>query len=224
MVAPPPWLVRAADGDDESRAWTRKTLTGYLQGELDGGWAFSGSQFEALGGGGDQGPDASRITAEDLVAVSLLGVSITEHAALRVLGRDGEAISALLEDVPVALDLHEATDADIGPGSPAERVWDLVRRRGDRASIGPTKTSKLLTRKRPRLVPVYDRVVRRELGLRNHGNYWVEVRDLLRADPRYVEELVRAREDVGLADRVSLARTFDALLWMSDPRRSPPPA
>ena len=155
--------------------------------------------------------------------MSLLGVSITEHSALRLLGRDGAAVSALLEDIPVTLDLHAASDEVVGPKSTAVRLWDLVRKRGDRSSVGPTRTSKLLARKRPRLLPVYDKVVRRELGLRHSGDYWRELRDLLHDNPTYVDELRRAHQAAGLAENISVARTLDVLLWMSDPRRTPLP-
>ncbi|MEJ2862399.1 DUF6308 family protein [Actinomycetospora flava] len=201
-----------------------ETLEEYFHREKQGGPAFSGSQFESIGGGGDQLGSATRITAEDLVAVSLLGVTIAEHSALRLLGRDGDAISTLLEQIPVNLDLHAATDEEIGPRSHAARLWDVVRKRRDRSSVGPTRTSKLLARKRPRLLPVYDKVVRKELRLPHHRDYWLEMRDLLRDHPPYVDELRCAHHRAGLAESISTARTLDVLLWMSHPRRKPPPS
>ena len=46
---------------------------------------FTGRRFERLGGGGDREETANEFVAEDIVAVSLLGVTIDPAAVLQVL-------------------------------------------------------------------------------------------------------------------------------------------
>jgi hypothetical protein len=46
---------------------------------------YSGSYFERLGGGGDRPEVAYQITAEDLLAVSMLSVPVVRYYALHVL-------------------------------------------------------------------------------------------------------------------------------------------
>jgi hypothetical protein len=72
---------------------------------------------------------------------------------------DATEISRLLAELPVDVDLVDATDGDL---EVAGRLWWEVRRRG----LGQSRVSALLARKRPRLLPVIDRDVRRQLG---HG-------------------------------------------------------
>ena len=49
---------------------------------LDGGTPFSGAYFERLTGGGDRADAANRFTADDLVAVTMLSVSVPPGRAM----------------------------------------------------------------------------------------------------------------------------------------------
>jgi hypothetical protein len=204
--------MSAADGDDDHGDWCLCALKAYFHGRLQNGRpAFSGARFESLGDS-----DPNRVEPVDLVAVSLLGVDVSGHAAVQLLEHDAEQISELLTAIPADVDLHGAPERAVDHDSRAEDLWTLIRS-GD--GMGPTRTSKLLARKRPRLLPVYDSVVRDALGMTDAHDHWLELRTLLRDTPTVVELLHRCRTTAGLTERISLLRVLDVLLWMSDPLR-----
>ena len=74
---------------------------------------YSGAYFERLGGGGDRPEVAYQLTAEDLLAVSMLSVPVVRYYALHVLDYRGREISGLLAQIPLEVTLadDEAEDA-----------------------------------------------------------------------------------------------------------------
>ena len=72
--------------------------------------------------------------------------------------------------------------------------------------------SKLLSRKRPRLVPIIDSVVHKQIDA-PEGTYWQLFREYLAYDSRRstVEEL----RPPGLSDLVSTLRLLDVGLWIT---------
>lgn len=78
-----------------------KVLSGYFAVNTEARPRFSGAQFERFAGGGDTTANADSITADDILAVSLLSVHIPGDAVLRILGDLAPTISALLKDIPV---------------------------------------------------------------------------------------------------------------------------
>lgn len=218
----PIWLRQAADGSDEHRRWSVEALRRYFAEPEAGRPDYSGAHFDTLG---DNPPD--RIVPDDLVAVSLLSVDLEPHAALRLLGRDRLKITRLLSRIPADVDMHDAAAHHINGGSPADDLWGVLRSYDDPDGTGRVRTSKLLARKRPRLLPVWDKSVGRQLGLPDPEDHWSVVRDLLRGEPRYVDLLRDAHRDARLPRQVSILRTLDVLLWMSDDEKrlpAPPPS
>lgn len=188
-------------------------LESYYQGR-----SFSGRRFEFLAGGGDQdqGGIANRFTADDIVAVSLLGVSIPPVAALDLLEPTdgGEYITGLLRTVPNHVDLWKADRAVVESGSAAEELW---RHLDQIVGIGWVTAGKLLARKRPRLIPVFDRVVRDALMPKRSTLWWVSLWDALQ-DGQIVARLEELRTAAGLDEKVSLLRVLDVSVWMAGPR------
>lgn len=184
----------------------------YFKTMLDDGVPYhSGAEFETLAGGGDAPAVANSFTAADLVAVSLLSVDVPGIATLRVLGTRAEALTALLQKVPVDRELRDATDDEIAPGSAADDLWHAVRDAG----VGQVTTSKLLARKRPRLLPVIDTVVKEVLGHPARASFWLTLRAQLNSDGgRLHDQLAQIRTNAGLADRISVIRCFDVVVWM----------
>jgi hypothetical protein len=89
-----------------------------------------------------------------------------------------------------------------------------IKPRPDDKRIGPIRAGKLLARKRPHLIPVYDKRVREVLGrARPDGPWWHDLRCQLITDSDLVRLLqaVRAR---ACADHMSLLRVFDVMYWM----------
>ncbi|MEU2110915.1 DUF6308 family protein [Streptomyces sp. NPDC019507] len=171
-----------------------------------------GSRFEHLAGGGDRPEVADRITAEDLVAVQTLSVTVPASVALDLLeGPLGEELSSLLRSIPRDFDMADAESAHLTDDSPADRAWKLLR---DQPRVGWVTAGKLLARKRPRLLPVYDRVVRCAVG--RPASFWLALHTALREDDAALHrQLLRLRQAAGLPETVSALRVCDVAVWMS---------
>jgi hypothetical protein len=179
---------------------------------------YSGAYFERLGGGGDRPETACRFTAEDLVAVSMLSVRISGYHALHVLEYQAGRLNGLLAQVPVGVALADPqAESLIAEDGPAQKLWQAIRDirpwPGDKR-LGSVGAGKLLARKRPHLIPVYDSRVKEVLGRpRTDRWWWRDLRCQLIKDQDLVRELgaVRARAGAG---QLSLLRTFDIMCWM----------
>ncbi|MER6314201.1 DUF6308 family protein [Streptomyces sp. NPDC001581] len=172
---------------------------------------FTGSRFEHLAGGGDRQAVANVVTADDLIAVQTLSVRIPAQVAVDLLEGDlGVRLSELLSSVPVYIDMVEAEAADLAEGSPAHAAWRLLC---DQRGVGWVTAGKLLARKRPRLLPVYDQVVRCVLG--RPRPFWLALHGALRADDHALHHnLIALRESADLPATVSALRVCDVVLWM----------
>jgi hypothetical protein len=174
---------------------------------------FRGAQFERIGRLWNVPKYANKITASDIVAVNCLSVDIPGDVSISLLGPDTEPVTELLEQIPLDLDLWNATDAQIGPNSPARKLWTLLRRPG----LGQMTTGKLMARKRARLVPVYDAIIAAELGLKNPGAHWETMRHLLNSGtggaPLHLQ-LAALGQRAGLdMNLITPLRVFDVATW-----------
>lgn len=116
-----------------------------------GGTPFTGSRFEHLAGGGDRPEVADRITAEDLVAVQTLSVSVPAPVALDILeGRLGAQLSGLLHAIPRDIDMADAEADALAEGSQADQAWHLLC---DQYGVDWVIAGKLLARKYVFLIP-----------------------------------------------------------------------
>ncbi|MBQ0850198.1 hypothetical protein J8N05_18545 [Streptomyces sp. BH-SS-21] len=173
--------------------------------------AFTGSRFEHLAGGGDRPEVADRVTAEDLVAVQTLSVTVPASVALDILeGPLGARLSGLLHAIPTDINMVDA-DADVvADDSPADQAWHLLR---DQPDVGWVIAGKLLARKRPRLLPVYDRVVRCAVG--RPSSFWLALHTALREnDVALHRQLLELRQVAGVPETVSVLRVCDVAVWM----------
>lgn len=179
---------------------------------------YAGAYFERLGGGGDRPEIAYQFTAEDLLAVSMLSVPIVRYYALHVLQYQACEFSALLTQIPLDITLlDDGADALIADDGPAATLWqqlhDIRPRPGDNR-LGPVAAGKLLARKRPHLVPIWDSQVQAVLGRANvHGTWWEDLRRCLTDDKDLVREVESVRAKAGVI-HLSLLRTFDIMCWM----------
>ncbi|MFJ5535427.1 DUF6308 family protein [Streptomyces sp. NPDC093261] len=173
---------------------------------------FTGSRFEHLAGGGDRPEIADRITAEDLVAVQTLSVTVPASVALDILeGSLGAQLSGLLHDIPADVDMVDAEADVLAGGSPADRAWHLLCAQH---GVDWVIAGKLLARKRPQLLPVYDKVVRCALG-RPRPSFWLALHAALRADDRSLHrQLLALRQVAGVPQTVSALRVCDVAVWM----------
>jgi hypothetical protein len=179
---------------------------------------YSGAYFERIGGGGDRPEIAGQFTAEDLLAVTMLSVRIEGYHALEILRYRARELDDLLAQIPrgVALQDPQARTL-IAEGGPAWRLWDAIcdiEPRPESNRIGPVAAGKLLARKRPDLLPVYDSRIKKVLSRpRTDNRWWHDLRDELTNNQGLVQELERVRDRAG-AGHMSLLRIFDVMCWM----------
>ncbi|MZE76714.1 hypothetical protein GTY57_06680 [Streptomyces sp. SID5475] len=173
---------------------------------------FTGSRFEHLAGGGDRPEVADRITAEDLIAVQTLSVTVPAPVALDILeGRLGTRLSGLLHAIPRDIDMVDADALVVADGSPADQAWGLLC---EQYGVNWVIAGKILARKRPRLLPVYDRVVRCAVG--RPSSFWLALHAALREDDAALHrQLLELRQAAGLPKTVSALRVCDVVVWMS---------
>lgn len=177
----------------------------------------SGRYFEAFAGGGDRDEVANTITAEDLISTALLAVPIPGDAALGILGEAADAITENLKVIPRDVELADATPDMFDDRSPAAELWRIVRASGaKRWGIGPTRASKILARKRPKLIPIYDSVVASEFHLKTSSTQWVDWHRILNEDGGALQSrLIQIRKLAALDTTVSTLRVLDVAVWMN---------
>jgi hypothetical protein len=202
---------------DEDRA-VRLVEAYFADDPATGRARYSGAYFERLGGGGDRPETAYQFTAEDLLAVSMLGMRVDGYHALHVLEYQARELNGLLARVPpdIALADPEAEGLIAGDG-PAQALWQAIhdiKPRPDDKQIGAIASGKLLARKRPHLIPVFDGRVRLVLSRpKPDSSWWRDLRCQLISDHDLVGELESVRARAG-ASHLSLLRTFDIMCWM----------
>jgi Family of unknown function (DUF6308)/EVE domain len=173
--------------------------------------SFTGSRFNTLAGGGARPDIRHRVTADDLIAVQCLGVTVPASVALDLLdGHLGATIGAHLRHIPCGIALGEDGAHDhLESGSPADLAWHLLKQQH---GVDWVIAGKILARKRPRLIPVYDRVVR--CAMRYPGSAWLWLDDLFRRNDEITDRLNLLHHAARLPELVPLLRVLDAVIWM----------
>lgn len=183
-------------------SWAVEALQAYCDGRTEQGWwLYTGAWFDRLAGQSE--PDA--FTAQDLVAVGMLSVTVPAHAAIQLLETEREDFSKLLQRVDKAHDIWEVEEAELAPGSHADDLWHRLKKLD---GVGAVIAGKLLAAKRPRLIPVYDQHVHAALGP-PHGEFWMAMRLSMKDAHQIVTEAV---SEAGVA--LSPLRAVDVVVWM----------
>ena len=170
---------------------------------------YTGSRFERLGGGGDRPSVKNEFTAEDLAAVTLLSVRVPGGSALEILEDRRSYLSELLTEIPTDQHLEDVDPAQIVP---SWAPWRLETELLSIDGLGPTTVSKLIARKRPHLIPVFDTLVN-DL-LKPVGGFWASINSELRRDKgRLQGRLISLRGEAGIGDDISLLRVLDVVAW-----------
>ncbi|MFE4973820.1 DUF6308 family protein [Kitasatospora sp. NPDC056651] len=183
---------------------------------------YSGAHFERLAGGGDRPETADRFTADDLVAITMLSVSVEPHGAVELLTDPAGHWHRLLSAIPRDARLEDPACAPlIAPGGPASELWDrLVNPRGTHPGkpdgAGPVVAGKLLARKRPHLVPVYDTRVKTLFRRpKVDHTFWSSLAGALRADGGALRgRLAELRARAGIGEDIGVLRVLDVIAWM----------
>ena len=201
-------MADRTDSSDVRRAITglleRPHTPGLVAAYFDPSRGFAGAMFDGLDPTGllSHNPK-DQFTADDVVAASLLDVRFGPIAVRQLL--TSTDIHSALSAVP-----HEATlwNANEGVLTAASTLWLRVR---FIEGLGRTRTSKLLARKRPQLVPIVDSVIVSALQLGSET--WRPLADVL-ADVGLRRELDQLRPS-GVDSRVGVLRVLDVMVWMS---------
>lgn len=222
-----PTCLREAMAGDFANA--ESLLRRYYGSRLEGsksaldkeGW-YSGAYYDEWGEStSPKNPTA--FTAEDLLAVSYLSVSISGRAAAEILHRRREEINdclaaavgecegyASLSEVP----LEKTSYTGIVKFLP-DTAWApflLEKKLRELDGIGAVKASKLIARKLPRIYPIYDERVTALTGARDQ--YMRPLHVTLVENPGVEQTLEELRRSVGLPASISSIRVFDVLAWM----------
>lgn len=179
----------------------------------------TGALFERLDRGGDAPGVAYHLTPADVLSLPLLSARVSGHAVRDLLSDPlyGQVRDLLIHIPPSATITKPAGRALLGPGGPADHLWQTIRGAGrdggSRSVFGSVKVSKLMARKRPHLVPIFDKLVRDQFGARSGANQWADLCTLFQ-DGDFVVHLERLRRDAGIGEDISLLRVMDIAVWM----------
>ena len=163
---------------------------------------FAGMTFSDLG----RNPPGE-IVADDMLAVALLDITWRPEVVRLLLQGRKRQLSEMLAAIPQATDLWDASDDILRR---IDVLWDALTAID---GIGTASASKLLARKRPRLCPISDSVVRKAVDV--PGRTWDVLRHLLQ-DPAARAEVEMLRP--AIAARASLLRILDVALWVTHSR------
>lgn len=204
-------LPRCLQNDDDEPAL--RLLQRYYAAGSDGP-LYTGSLWDTFDPSGRRTADADRFTSDDLVSLALLSEQVPARPAHALLATRADHFYELLAAVGPDRDLGDQTERvdESGPGS---RLYAALR---DLPGIGPTRASKLLARKRPRLFPIRDALVERVLGLRTE--FWEPLRETLIHNERAVDRRLGVLRDAAhLPPQVSRLRVLDVLAWSEGKER-----
>src|SRR5699024_6021951 len=98
-----------------------------------------------------------------------------------------------------------------GPNSAAMQLWSILFRQH---KVGVTRASKILARKRPHLIPIYDSVVKRGIEQQHSDNEWRLWWEALTIDDYLENRAEHLRQAIDRPE-LSTLRVLDVLLWYS---------
>jgi hypothetical protein len=189
----------------------------YYSGEAKYGLPRSGSHFDHWGGGGDRQEIRNELTSDDFLAVSFLYVNVPPEAAIALLGEQKHDVDALLREIPHDKHLSDLSKQEfeeyMGPESSAQQLWDLLTRKHlYKWDIGATIASKILARKRPKLIPITDKLVGDLVG--RQGDYWLQWYTALTDGSNLKGRLNTIKKEAGIEQDPTPLRVLDVILWM----------
>jgi hypothetical protein len=202
-------LTRLLSGDQ-----ARCDLRRYFGVDLEKGDLppYEGGRFELLDGGGNHPDTCDHFTTSDVVALKLLSVDLPARVTLDLLeGALGEEAATLLAQIPASVNLWSASAEElIQRDGAADSLWRLLEKQD---GAGWVTAGKLLARKRPALIPVYDNVVRCAYGWPR--NVWMALREALRQDGgSFLATLNDLRLQAELPYQITPLRVLDVAVWM----------
>ena len=167
---------------------------------LDPGAGRAGATFDLL-----EPNDPGAVGPADLLAAALVGAPASALAVRQLLGPAVAArLASGLAAIPPDVDLWSA------PTPVLEAAAGLWSRLQEADGVGPVRATKLLARKRPRLVPLLDPAGAALLDL-PAGGHWATLRAVLADGGR--RQRVEALRPPAADGRLPLLRLFDLAVW-----------
>jgi len=195
--------------EDERRDVAERALAEYID-------SYTGSWFEQL----VDHRHPYWITERDILAVSTLNVDIPASTTIWLLGDGAPQVTEQLALIPPEQAIWDP-EADLTKEGAAWRLWNLLRENkwpndGEATNMNVTKISKLLAAKRPNLIPVEDKFMRKAVfGGVEPENYWRPWRLLHRSEDgaalRAIAEEVRT--EAGVPETLPILRVIDIVIW-----------
>lgn len=198
--------------DDPATA-TRWLVSYYTSGLYTGGY------WDAFDPSGTRGFAANVFTADDIASAALLNTPIRNRAVATLLVTERARFAHLLEAIGPDRDFIDVDPDPVGPDM--KPVYRLLEELDALDGIGKTRASKLIARKRPRLMPILDSAITKTVfsQVPKSEYYRTALHEALSADDRTVwKRLAQHREAADLPHDVSLLRVFDVLAWMEATR------
>ncbi|MFH5212252.1 DUF6308 family protein [Antrihabitans sp. NCIMB 15449] len=181
---------------------------------LDEGRCYVGAYYDSWDTHKSTADDSDRFTADDLIAVTFLSVNVKPLAARQILATHADRYTDLLAQIGPDRNLTDESDTP----TPAWPAWQLDTELRKLPGIGRTIASKLMARKRPQLLPIWDTVIAAVLNAHNHHLEPIRVA-LRHNDSELDRRLRRIRDAAGLPDQISVLRTLDVVTWMDGKAR-----
>jgi hypothetical protein len=182
------------------------------------GLLSTGSYFDEWGGRGDT-EDRDRITDSDAVAVSMLSVTVPAKA-MAGLAEPGTAarVTKFLEQIPTDVTLsslsRDKAAALLSGRGPATLLWEELRKtKSNRWGIGATTASKIMARKRPHLIPIWDEVIGDVIGADSSEGQWMNWHRLLTDGTGLPERVAQIHHLSEVELPLSELRIIDVVLW-----------
>ncbi len=177
--------------------------------------------------------DPTQITATDIVAVSMLARPVPAATAAWLLSDEGQWLTAeILAEIPITATLQDCNpnsilkiadlfhlirrpSSQVPTGTNGQEAKASKRRRSSKHnSIGQANTTRLLAAKRPGLVPIDDRSIRKALGYSKDETWWLRWKSVLNQDTRETIRSIRSEAATQDSAAINLSdlRVFDILL------------
>ncbi|MGN0094857.1 MAG: DUF6308 family protein [Corynebacterium sp.] len=166
---------------------------------------FSGAFFD------DCSPDPAHVnefTETDVLALSMLSIRLDRFRTAEVLYYRREQLSELLAEIDPDRELAKEP-GPLPDDWPARRLEQALR---DIKGIGQVTAAKLVAHKRPRLFPVFDKVVGNSIAPKMDFLDTVHAELSTNVDLR--DKLGDIRTAVGLPKTISELRILDVIAWM----------
>jgi len=161
---------------------------------------FAGRSFDRMGANSPH-----EVTCDDLLAVSLLGISWDPRAVRQLLDDEAGLVKGVLALIGPDTVLWEAAAGELRA---ADELWPVLC---GLPGVHDGVASKLLARKRPCLAPITDSVIVAAVG--TPGSTWPTLRRSFQ-DAAFRDSIEELRQQCPGARDASLLRVFDVAIWM----------